>query len=265
MFYFLCIHVHSKNCLRLSDTSSLNKECKGKFIDLGFLNMQGNTVFTPNYAFKANNNPNVLKDANGTIVQLFRYGQYIELPNRGLQCIQDMTSCDNGFYLGFDIKFHRFNPISKTYIIESGGDVINSTGLSIFLQYQYRVLHLICSAKRNQEIWTSKRLIQATVKRWYSLEISWNDQSGFEVYLDGQFFMNTSKHYLTPTQPVMYQMLIGRTVNDSVPTSLLDIRNLYVWTESKQRLVRRGCLVQRRYKSVKLPGYKLASYNITKC
>jgi hypothetical protein len=75
------------------------------------IQIKDNILVTPNYNFTVYKNPVIRKEANGkTVLVLNTTGQYVELPNKGIECIQDMTKCDSGFTL-------RVKKIASRYFI----------------------------------------------------------------------------------------------------------------------------------------------------
>ena len=92
--------------------------CDQRTNDLSFNSIQGNVLITPSYNFTVYNSPKIVPEQGGSAyLELKKKGQYMKLPNVGLECIQDMTKCDHGFTLSVEIKFHNLNSTNKLLYI----------------------------------------------------------------------------------------------------------------------------------------------------
>lgn len=210
-------------------------------MNFDFIQIKDNILVTPNYNFTVYKNPVIRKEVNGkTVLVLNTTGQYVELPNKGIECIQDMTKCDSGFTLSLDIKWLNMNSTNKLYIFSSGGDKVNNSGIALYLWHG----ELYCSAKKDKAIWTAKQKLGVKPGEWHSFQVSWNKQNGFIVYLDGHFFMKNSIHLPNPAQNGVYPLLIATTPGHN-DTSLMEVRNLYTWTASRDILINHTCITGR--------------------
>ncbi|XP_052098806.1 uncharacterized protein LOC127733493 [Mytilus californianus] len=214
--------------------------CGAKEVKFDFIEIKGNVLVTPEYNFTVYKNPTIRPENNGHAVLILNTtGQYVELPNKGIECIQDMTKCESGFTLSLEIKWLDINSTNKRYIFSSGGDKVNNSGLALYLWHG----ELYCSAKKDKTIWTAKAKLNVKAGEWHSYQVSWNKKDGFVVYLDGQVFMQHSIKYPNPAQPGTFPLLIATTPGYN-ETSLMEVRNLYTWTASRDVLINHTCITE---------------------
>ncbi|VDI09440.1 Hypothetical predicted protein, partial [Mytilus galloprovincialis] len=214
--------------------------CGAKEVKFDFMAIKGNVLVTPEYNFTVYKNPTIRPENNGHAVLILNTtGQYVELPNKGIECIQDMTKCESGFTLSLEIKWLDINSTNKRYIFSSGGDKVNNSGLALYLWHG----ELYCSAKKDKTIWTAKSKLNVKAGEWHSYQVSWNKKDGFVVYLDGQTFMLHSIKLPNPAQPGTFPLLIATTPGYN-ETSLMEVRNLYTWTASRDVLINHTCITE---------------------
>ena len=203
------------------------------------MEIKNNILVTPLYNFTVYGNPSLNLITGGNVVlRLNQTGQYLELPNKGIQCIQDLTTCDNGFTLSVELKFlTTISTNEKQYIFSSGGDIVNSSGIALYLWHG----ELYCSAKWNKQIWTAKKKLTFTHTDWHTYQVSWNIKNGFIVFVDGDKFMSHSVHLPNPIQQLIHSLLIGKGFQTNV-TTFMDIKNLFVWTASRDVLINQSII-----------------------
>lgn len=212
--------------------------CGAKEKKFDFMAIKGNVLVTPEYNFTVYKNPTIRPEKNGHAVLILNTtGQYVELPNKGIECIQDMTKCESGFTLSLEIKWLDMNSTNKRYIFSSGGDKVNNSGLALYLWHG----ELYCAAKKDKVIWTAKAKLNVKVGEWHSYQVSWNKKDGFVVYLDGHIFMEHTIKYPNPPQSGTFPLLIATTPGYN-ETSLMEVRNLYTWTASRDVLINNTCI-----------------------
>ncbi|XP_060084593.1 uncharacterized protein LOC132563855 [Ylistrum balloti] len=204
-----------------------------QYLNFTFIQIKDNLLITPLHNFTVYGKPSIVPEANGNaILVLNTTGQYVELPNTGMQCLQDLTTCDNGFTLSVEIKFLNSTITDKQYIFSSGGDQLNTSGIALYLWMG----ELYCAVKWNKFMWTSKLKIHFSHTEWHTYQVSWNEVDGFIVYIDGHLFMNHTIKLPNPTQPDIHSLLIAKGHGSSI-TTFIDIRNLYAWTASRDVLI----------------------------
>ncbi|XP_061171667.1 uncharacterized protein LOC133181143 [Saccostrea echinata] len=191
------------------------------------------------YNFTVFGKPHLTPEQNGAILELHKDGQYVELPNYGLECIQDMTKCDHGFTLSAEIKLKDMNSTDKRYILSSGGDQVGASGLALYLWHG----DLYCSTKKDNYIWTAKQKLNIKAGEWHIYQVSWNKKDGFIVYLDGKVFMSHSIKLPNPDQPTVYPLYIANAPNSTYSSTQMDVRNLYTWSASRDSLIGQGCIL----------------------
>ncbi|XP_062591670.1 uncharacterized protein LOC134253173 [Saccostrea cucullata] len=189
-----------------STSQTTTPSCDQQTLDFTFNKIEGNVLITPSYNFTVYGKPDLTPEQNGkAILELHKDGQYVELPNYGLECIQDMTKCDHGFTLSAEIKLKDMNSTDKRYIFSSGGDQVGASGLALYLWHG----DLYCSTKKDNFIWTAKQKLDVKAGEWHIYQVSWNKKDGFIVYLDGKVFMSHSIKLPNPDQPSVYPLYIA--------------------------------------------------------
>lgn len=226
-------------------------------LDFTFLEIKNNILITPLHNFTVYGTPSIVPEVNGSaVLVLNKTGQYVELPNTGLQCLQDLTSCDNGFTLNVEIKFLNSTITDKQYIFSSGGDMVGTSGIALYLWK----MELYCAVKWNKIIWTSKSKIHFNHTEWHTYQVSWNEADGFIVYVDGHLFMNHTIRLPNPNQPDVHSLLIAKG-HGSTSTTFLDIRNLFAWTASRDVLIHQHIIQE--YTTVKATTVSTTSTKTT--
>jgi len=219
------------NIVTVSKCTSSNKPVQS--INFAFIRILDDILITPLHNFSVYGHPFLTPEKDGgAILILNTTSQYVELPNTGLECLQDLTTCDKGFTLNVEIKVYKVNTTDKNYIFSSGGDQVNSSGIALYLWKG----ELYCSTKWNKQIWTAKKILSVKDNEWHSYQVSWNEETGFLVYIEGILFMKNTIHLPNPVQDKTHPLLIAKGFGSDV-TTLMDIRNLYVWTASRDVLI----------------------------
>lgn len=208
-------------------------------MDFSFNKIQDNVLITPSYNFTVFGKPNLTPEQNGkAILELHKDGQFVELPNHGLECIQDMTKCEHGFTLSAEIKLMDLNSTDKRYIFSSGGDQVGASGLALYLWHG----ELYCSTKKDNFMWTAKQKLNVKVGEWHTYQVSWNKKDGFIVYLDGKEFMSHSIKLPNPDQPTVYPLYIASAPNHTFSSTAMEVKNLFTWSASRDSLIGQGCI-----------------------
>lgn len=152
-----------------------------------------------------------------------------------------MTKCEHGFTLSAEIKLMDTNSTHKRYIFSSGGDQVGASGLALYLWHG----ELYCSTKKDNLIWTAKQKLNVSAGEWHTYQVSWNKKDGFIVYLDGKEFMSHSIKLPNPSQPTVYPLYIASAPNNTHSSTLMDVKNLFTWSASRDSLIGQGCITGR--------------------
>lgn len=209
--------------------------------NLTFINITGNVLITPSFNFTLHNKPTLLLENNSHTVLVLDCSQhqYVELPDKGIPCLEDLDKCDKGFTFTLQIQFTKLDPSEKTYILSSGGDVETASGMAIYIQsYQ-----LIFGVKQNVFHWTGKYDLSGKVKldEWYKYEISWSVTTGISVVIDGYEVIKEKAWTPSPSIPKSNPVFIGATANPN-STSCMNVKDLFTWTVHREVLVDHGVL-----------------------
>lgn len=165
--------------------------------------------------------------------------QYVELPDEGIPCLEDLNNCTNGFTFNLELQFTKLDPAEKTYILSSGGDVETASGMAIYIQSS----QLIFGVKQSMFHWTGKYDLTGKLKlnQWYRYEISWSLTSGISVIIDGYEVIKEKVWTPSPGIPATNPVFIGKTANAS-SSSCMNVRDLFTWTIHREVLVDQGIL-----------------------
>lgn len=207
--------------------------------NLTFLSIVDNILITPTFNFTLHNQPKLELETNShtALVLDCSKQQYVELPDKGIPCLESLEDCNDGFTFKLEVLFTKLEPAKKIYILSSGGDVVGSSGMAIYT-HSYQ---LIFGVKLGLNHWTGRYDMTGIIKenQWYKFEVSWNVTKGILVLIDGYEVIKTS--YWTPS-PVIAKtnpVLIGKT-EGSNDTACIKVRDLFTWTTHREVLVDQG-------------------------
>ncbi|KAL4231419.1 hypothetical protein ACF0H5_008996 [Mactra antiquata] len=135
--------------------------------------------------------------------------------------------------------FTKIDVAEKTYIVSSGGDVAGSSGMAIYLHSNI----LIFGVKKGIFHWTGTYNMSGIVQEnvWYKMEISWNQDKGIKVLIDGFIVILETKATPSPSNSNTHPVLIGKTEGSNY-TSCIKVRDLFTWTTHREILVDHGVL-----------------------
>ena len=209
--------------------------------NLTFITVTGNVLVTPSFNFTLHNKPALLLE-NGsrtTLVLDCSKNQYVELPDSGIPCIEDLDNCKKGFTFKMQLQFTQIDTAEKTYILSSGGDVETASGMAIYIQSS----QLIFGVKQSFFHWSGKYDLtgKLNLSQWYKYEISWSYEKGISVIIDGYQVINEPQWTPSPGIAKTNPVLIGKTA-DSNTTSCMNVRDLFTWTIHREVLVDQGIL-----------------------
>jgi len=206
-----------------------------------FITVTENILITPAFNFTLHNKPTLEIGNNGhtTLTLNCNAHQYIELPDSGVPCLENLSSCDKGFTFKLTLMFTDLNSAEKTYILSSGGDVAFNSGMGIYV-HNYQ---LIYGVKKGFYHWVGSYNMSNSLKlnTWYNYEISWSLKSGVSVIIDGIEVIHVTAWSPSPGVEKTNPVLIGKTTGANT-TTCMKIRDLFTWTASRDILVDHGVL-----------------------
>lgn len=184
-------------------------------------------------------NPLLIPDNHGNnVLVINKTGEYVELPDNGLECLIDISKCQKGFTLKADIKF-LVQTVQSTryYIFSSGGDQAGTTGIALYLDH-----NKLCSTARSRDkLWTTCKAYTFELQQWHTYQISWNPKDGYYVFVDGMLFMRPDLIIQLQLQTGIHPLLIGGSFSTNI-TTFMTIKNLYTWTASREILIQQGVI-----------------------
>lgn len=114
-------------------------------------------------------------------------GRYVHITENGVVtvnstgfnfCLADIDTCSSGFTFILNVQFHYL--LDGTYILSSGSDLQNRTGIS--LKYENQQLHLIVTTSSNRWVISVNTLL--TLDTWHKIELSWSRALCSSLYTD---------------------------------------------------------------------------------
>ena len=208
--------------------------------NLSFHTIIGNILITPTFNFTVHGNPVLnLQEKGQTALVLNGTKQYLELPDKGIPCLEDIGKCSNGFTMKLEIKFTHIDTTQKTYIISSGGDKSGTSGTALYIQSN----QLVFAVKQGTFHWvgTCNTTSLIHLSLWYHLELSWSFTAGASVVMNGKKVIEETIGKPYPGKSVTHPVLIGKTEGTNY-TAFMWVRNLFTWTASREILVSHGIL-----------------------
>ena len=205
--------------------------------NLTFQSIIGNILITPAFNFTVHGNPVLnLQEKGQTALVLNGSRQYVELPDKGIPCLEKLSDCKNGFTMKLEVKFTHVDVTKKTYILSSGGDKSGTSGTALYLQSN----QLIFAVKQGIFHWTGSCNVTSLIKTnvWYSIEVSWS-MKGITVIINGNKVIDQTRGTPYPGTSVTHPVLIGKTEGANY-TAYMMVRNLFTWTASREILVSHG-------------------------
>ena len=207
--------------------------------NLTFQTIIGNILITPIFNFTVHGHPLLkLQEKGQTALVLNGTKQYVELPDKGIPCLEKMADCHNGFTMRLEVKFTQIDVTKKTYIISSGGDKSGTSGTALYLQGN----QLVFAVKQGIFHWTGACNVTTMIKLnvWYNIEVSWS-MKGITAVINGHLVINETGGTPYPGTSVTNPVLIGKTEGANY-TAYMMIRNLFTWTTSREVLVSQGVI-----------------------
>ena len=88
-------------------------------------------VVTPLGNMESHGNVSLRLENNDVILVLDEQGEYLVVNNTGSPCIDDITQCRTDLTYRVTFRFLDFH-VQPNYLFSSGGDLLNSTGISVY-------------------------------------------------------------------------------------------------------------------------------------
>lgn len=156
---------------------------------------------------------------NGRDVHITENG-FVTVNSTGFNfCLADINTCSSGFTFILNVNFHYL--LDGTYILSSGGDLQNHTGIS--LKYENQQLHLIVTTSGNRWVISVNTLL--TLDTWHKIELSWSRALGSSLYID-DFLVGSvtmSEPFIaTMTKPLALGFGFHRQINLSMTVNQMD-------------------------------------------
>ena len=107
--------------------------------------------------------------------------QWVNIGNHRDKCLTNPALCSKGFVMALWLKAHvHVTDGSKEFYINCGGHISQWTGISL-----HQKSSGLCAAVRTQsKVWfVSVRDFKSKV--WYHVVMTWTEEDGLKVYLDG--------------------------------------------------------------------------------
>ncbi|KAL3863376.1 hypothetical protein ACJMK2_005133 [Sinanodonta woodiana] len=206
--------------------------------NMTFINMKDKLLITPTFNFTVHGTPKLELANNGsTNLVLNGSGQSVELPDQGIPCLQDLKNCTHGFTFKLEVNFLHINTTQHTYLLSSGGNVENTSGIAFYLSQG----KLACAVKMNGTHWISNMAIQFNTENWYTFQISWTPLNGCTVLLDRYRLNMTMQVISTSVTFKTHPVFIGSSHNVT-STAFMKVRNLYTWTANRETLISNGMI-----------------------
>ena len=207
--------------------------------NLTFQTIIGNILITPSFNFTIHGHPALkLQQKGQTALVLNGTKQYVELPDKGIPCLEKISACKNGFTMQLEVKFTHIDVTKKTYILSSGGDKSGTSGTALYLQGN----QLVFAVKQGIFHWTGSCNVTSLIKLniWYNIQVSWS-MKGITVVIDGKLAIYETLGTPYPGTSVTHPVLIGKTEGANY-TAYIMIRNLFTWTTTREVLVSQGVI-----------------------
>lgn len=156
---------------------------------------------------------------NGRDVHITENG-FVTVNSTGFNfCLADINTCSSGFTFILNVNFHYH--LDGTYILSSGGDLQNHTGIS--LKYENQQLHFIVTTSGNRWVISVNTLL--TLDTWHKIELSWSRALGSSLYIDdflvGSVTMSET-FIATMTKPLTLGFGFHRQINLSMTVNQMD-------------------------------------------
>ncbi|GFS24154.1 von Willebrand factor D and EGF domain-containing protein [Elysia marginata] len=241
----LTIHLHINDLQKAGITTVKhpNKSkvtCHSSKLDFNFLNMTASKtkVVTSLGTHRSHGDVTVEQDGHNVLLVLDTQGEYVEVSNTGNPCVDDITACANNLTYRLVFRFLDFH-IEPNFLFSSGGDLLNSTGISLY--YFHGKLNFW--VKDGVWVWRSIYDVTLDLDRWYTVDASWNHVTGIQLSLDG-FVLAKELNSTHKAQNVTekHPLYIARSPSDDKNmTSIMEILMFRVWTKSIDELKSLGC------------------------
>lgn len=134
--------------------------------------MRGDIVDHPSLIIDTYNNPKLVKGKIGKAIKVNGQSQVVDLGEHSADCLGNLDLCHHGALLG--LWFKVTNLRNDMHFLSNGHN-----GISITNQGREFIITAATSTRKWQ-VSTEK----LETHKWYFLEISWDPETGLELYID---------------------------------------------------------------------------------
>ncbi|XP_074615208.1 uncharacterized protein LOC141874734 isoform X6 [Acropora palmata] len=157
---------------------------------------------------------------------------YLKVGSFNQRCLHDPSNCPDGLSLSCKLKFNRVVRSYKEphYILDSGGHVKGTRGLSAYLLNNNLYFSVAMSTDEDTLTWTVRTSIFTV--RWQRVVLSWSLSDGLWLYTDSQFrgWTKTPKSVPRDVMEESGEFIVGRkNVGSDVSPAEFSIGSLAVF------------------------------------
>ncbi|XP_012936923.1 uncharacterized protein LOC101852371, partial [Aplysia californica] len=230
-------HVYIKDLVKADvvDVTSTKDACSAALSDFKFesVTSEKSEVVTSLGTMKSHGDVSIRQEDKDVMLVLDQQGEYVEVSNTGFPCVDDITSCESDLTYRMTFRFLDFL-VEPNFIMSSGGDLLNSTGISLY--YFHGKINFW--VKDGVMVWRAIYDQLLDLQRWYTIDATWSHKGGIELRLDGHLLTNTlnASHKAEPVtekHPLHLAKSPGANKNK---TSLMEILVFRVWRETMDKL-----------------------------
>lgn len=190
---------------------------------------RNNMVNHPKFNVTLENGARLVPGKIGNAVSLNGYGQYVDIGEHNDRCLANSRRCRDGMTISMWIKARRLT--SDTYFLSSP---------SYALFYKDNRLHAKFNYKdKVWEVFTP----DFTADRWHNVEMSWTEENGLALYIDGEQEARSSRpmERMQGDQPDSTTVLIGKS-DKTARTAAADVDELQFWYAPRDKVMASGQL-----------------------
>ncbi|KAL5005761.1 hypothetical protein ScPMuIL_016919 [Solemya velum] len=163
----------------------------------GMDDLDGNQIQHPSIMIETYGSPKLVEGKIGAALRLNGNNQWVDLGEHQDTCLGNLDNCHHGITIAMWFYAHRLR--SNTYFLSTGKN-------GITLYYHRRQLKV--QAKTTSRTWeTGTDEVEA--QEWYFLEISWDPETGLELYLNNGL-MGASSEYSVNSLSIPDDLMLAR-------------------------------------------------------
>ncbi|XP_071090000.1 uncharacterized protein [Haliotis cracherodii] len=211
--------------------------CNSSSTDITFTSINGTDLLTSLTTMKVHGDANLEQSKIGTVLVLDGPGQYIDMQNTGVPCLDDLTTCFTNFNFRLTFQFIKID-LQPNYILSSGGELVNSNGVALF----YWNGKLNFWVKNGKSVAKSIFSVNMTNSTWYTLDASWDKTTEeTSVHLNGRALQNSPLPKTDAPQTTMtHFLLIGKSWGKN-HTSHIKLLLFRMRTDSLKEMAEHNC------------------------